>query len=122
VRILLAEDERINQLYLLHLLQGAGHQVTLAADGIEAVELVTRDAFDVVLMDVQMPRQSGVDATMKIRELSDGASSHDIPIIALTAHSTSRDKASYSDAGFTEVVAKPIDEKALLALIKRYAE
>ncbi len=118
--MLLAEDERINQLYMLHLLQGAGHEVTLANDGEEVLAQLRERQFDLVLMDVQMPRLSGLEAAECIRLDGEFASASTIPIIALSAHSSAKDLESFRSAGMNDALTKPIDEEALLALIKSY--
>jgi len=120
--VLLAEDERINQLYMLHLLQGAGHEVVVANDGGEVLNLLRQQEFDLVLMDVQMPRLDGLQAAQRIRTDDEFQISASIPIIALSAHSSAKDLESFKSAGMNESLTKPIDETVLLALIKAYEE
>jgi CheY-like chemotaxis protein len=120
--VLLAEDERINQLYMLHLLQGAGHEVAVANDGEEVLRLLREQAFDLVLMDVQMPRLNGLEAAKRIRNDGEFATAASIPIIALSAHSSAKDLESFLSTGMNESLTKPIDEAALLELIKTYEE
>lgn len=108
LRILLAEDEAINQLAMRTLLEKAGHRVTIAQNGQEVLDLVRKEDFDCVLMDVQMPVMSGVEATRLIRSTPDLAVRPDIPIIALTAHAMSGDRESFLQAGMDDYLSKPV--------------
>jgi PAS domain S-box-containing protein len=108
LRILLAEDEAINQLAMRTLLEKAGHRVTIAQNGQEVLDLVRKEDFDCVLMDVQMPVMSGVEATRLIRSSPDLAVIKDIPIIALTAHAMSGDRESFLQAGMDDYLSKPV--------------
>jgi PAS domain S-box-containing protein len=113
LRLLVAEDNRINQHLMLAILENAGHEVVLANNGREAVDAVRREDFDVVLMDVQMPEVDGVEATRQIRALP--AARCRVPIIALTAHAMAGAKEQYLEAGMDDYVSKPINPAALLA-------
>ena len=117
LRILVAEDNRTNQLVVTAALGKHGHKIDVVANGLEAVEAVQRVPYDVVLMDDQMPEMDGVEATKVIRALGTHAAT--IPIIALTGNVLSEDKARYMAAGMTEHVAKPIDFKLLQDVIAR---
>ena len=105
--ILLAEDNRINQMLVRTMLQKAGHIVAVVENGRLAVESVTTGAFDVVLMDMQMPEMDGEDATRAIRALPMPQSR--LPIIALTADAMPEHCTRYLAAGVNDLVAKPID-------------
>ncbi len=118
VRILIAEDERINQLYMSHLLTAAGHEVGLAGDGRRVLELLRERPYDLVVMDVQMPEMDGVEATRRIRAAEAGADAAAVPVVALTAYATAEDKARYREAGVTQVATKPLDRDSLLRLIE----
>ncbi|WP_165440789.1 PAS domain-containing protein [Rubripirellula amarantea] len=107
LRILLAEDNIINQKLAVGVLSRDGHIVTIANDGQEVIELLSRNEFDVILMDVQMPRIDGLEATRQIRELEGDLGNH-IPIIAMTAHAMKGDREKCLDAGMDEYIAKPI--------------
>ncbi|WP_133255235.1 hybrid sensor histidine kinase/response regulator [Phenylobacterium kunshanense] len=109
LRVLAAEDNATNQLVLRALLEPLGAEVTMVADGLEAVEAFSRGAFDVVLMDVQMPRMNGLDATQAIRELEARRGGPTTPILALTANVMSHQIESYLDAGMDGHIAKPLD-------------
>jgi signal transduction histidine kinase/CheY-like chemotaxis protein/HPt (histidine-containing phosphotransfer) domain-containing protein len=117
LRILLAEDNKINQLLAVTLLTDAGHLVETAEDGFEAVAAVERTSYDVVLMDVQMPKLDGVEATQQIRAMP--APRCTVPIIALTAHAMAGAREQYLEAGMDDYISKPIDPRELLAKIAR---
>jgi two-component system, sensor histidine kinase and response regulator len=116
-KILLAEDSPINQKVAIGFLEDWGHQVVVVNDGQQAVEAVEREAFDLVLMDVQMPELNGFEATALIRdrELRDGTH---LPIIAMTAEAMKGDRERCLDAGMDDYLAKPIDVKALFRVIE----
>jgi CheY-like chemotaxis protein len=113
LRILLAEDNKINQQFANVLLSKAGHSVVVAENGHQAVDAVRRSTFDVVLMDIQMPELDGVQATRQIRALSDSRRS--IPIIAMTAHAMAGAKEEYLAAGMNDYISKPIQSALLLS-------
>lgn len=117
LRILVAEDNEVNQKVVKAILARAGHRVDIVGNGIEAVSAVIRGAYDLVLMDVQMPEMDGVTATRRIREL-DGPVSQ-IPIIALTANAMKGDEENYRSAGMDDYVSKPIESDKLAAAIQR---
>ena len=118
LRVLLAEDNVVNQTLAVHLLRAAGHQVTVAATGVEAVDGYTHGVFDVICMDLQMPDMDGFEATAAIRRIEAGCGGH-IPIIALTAHAMAGDRERCLDASMDGYVAKPIRRAELLAEIAR---
>ena len=117
LKVLLAEDNLVNQHLALRLLKGWGLEVELAANGAEALNLLERHRFDLVLMDVQMPGMDGLSATRAIREMERRSGGH-LPIIALTAHAMASDRQRCLQAGMDAYVAKPIDPQALLGAIK----
>jgi CheY-like chemotaxis protein len=119
LRILVAEDNIINQALMRELLHGAGHYCDLVADGVEAVEMVQKFPYDIVLMDVQMPRLDGVAAARQIRALETRV--RDIPIVALTANVLPSQRQSYLDAGMTYFLAKPVEATALFRLLAAQA-
>jgi signal transduction histidine kinase/ActR/RegA family two-component response regulator len=106
--ILVAEDNPINQQLSVRLLEKLGHSVVLAANGREAVEASERQAFDVILMDVQMPDMDGYQATAAIRSRERAGSARPIPIIALTAHAMTGDSEACVAAGMNGYLSKPI--------------
>ncbi len=115
LKVLVAEDNLINQLYMSELLKREGHDFQIAVNGREAVELVATGSFDVVLMDVQMPEMDGPDATRIIRRLPGRAGA--VPIIALTANAFEEQHRDYLAAGMTACVTKPIDIAALNSVL-----
>ena len=118
-KVLLVEDNEINQQVAQELLQGAGLEVTIANDGKEGVEAVDATDFDVVLMDVQMPVMGGYEATRAIRQKPGFA---DLPIIAMTANVMAGDRERCIDAGMNDHVAKPIDPDDLFRTLAAYVE
>jgi PAS domain S-box-containing protein len=136
LHILLAEDEPSGQLFIKRLLQSAGHRVTVAENGEEALNLLPEHDFDCVLMDIQMPVLDGVQATKRIREMereaevSEGqekdtgqdipvSQNSSIPIIALTAHAMAGDREKFLEQGLNDYLAKPVDKEELLAALER---
>jgi signal transduction histidine kinase/CheY-like chemotaxis protein/ligand-binding sensor domain-containing protein len=118
VRILLAEDNRTNQRLLLRILEKAGFTVTLAENGREAVDRLSAAAFDVVLMDVQMPEMDGFEATGHIRASESGSGRHQ-QIIAMTAHAMAGDRERCLAAGMDDYVSKPVKLSELMAALER---
>jgi CheY-like chemotaxis protein len=116
LRILLAEDNAVNQLLACRLLEKHGHAVTVAANGREAVAFHDRQNFDLILMDVQMPEMDGFEATAAIRVKESGTRQH-IPIIAMTAHALKDDEHRCLQAGMDGYVPKPITPAALYRAI-----
>jgi CheY-like chemotaxis protein len=118
LRVLLAEDNAINQKLATRLLQKQGHTVTVANDGREAVEAVENGEFDVVLMDVQMPNMSGYEAAAAIR-VRERASGKHVPIVAMTAHAMKGDEQRCLEAGMDGYVSKPIQPDHMMEAIAR---
>ncbi len=116
LRILLAEDNPVNQLVATRMLQKLGHSVTTAGDGHEALLALDRGAFDLVLMDVQMPGMDGFECTRCIR--SERPVPH-LPIVALTAHAMAGDRERCLAAGMDDYLSKPIRQEDLLSLFTR---
>ncbi len=117
LRILLAEDNQVNRTLAVRMLEKRGHGVTVACNGKEALDLATRERFDVVLMDVQMPLMGGFEATAAIREREKRTGLH-LPIIALTAHAMKGDRERSLEAGMDGYVSKPIDARRLFQAIE----
>ena len=119
VRVLLAEDNPVNQQVAVAMLVKRGHEVHVAANGREAVDAITQREYDVVLMDIQMPEMDGFEATHAIRALPKGK---DLPIIGLTAHALSGERERCLSHGMTDYLAKPFKAHELFALVEGTAE
>jgi two-component system sensor histidine kinase/response regulator len=115
-RILLAEDNAVNQRVASGILEKAGHSVTIASNGRAALQALDRSAFDLVLMDMQMPEMGGAEAMGEIRARERSNGQH-LPIIALTAHAMKGDREICLAAGADGYVAKPLSSRELLDLI-----
>jgi signal transduction histidine kinase/DNA-binding response OmpR family regulator len=118
LRILLAEDNPVNQRVAVKIIEREGHAVTVVDDGTAALEALHREPFDIVLMDVQMPRMGGFEATAVIRDHERRGAPH-TPIIAMTAHALKGDRDRCLEAGMDGYVAKPIEPAALYEEIAR---
>lgn len=114
--ILVVEDTKTNQMVIQLLLNKLGYDVTIAENGLQAVELLEKNhVFDLVLMDISMPIMDGIAATKILRD------KHiEIPIIALTAHTAGSDKQNCIDAGMNDIVLKPIRSKDIMEVVKRF--
>jgi signal transduction histidine kinase/CheY-like chemotaxis protein len=121
LRVLVAEDNPVNQKLALRLLEAAGHRVVCAHDGLQAVEILARDRFDVVLMDVQMPFMDGFEATIEIRKMDAALRLH-TPIVALTANAMKGDRERCLSAGMDAYVSKPLRSQELLSVMAELAE
>jgi two-component system sensor histidine kinase RpfC len=116
-RILVAEDNRINQLVVLKMLERAGHRVTLVGNGEEALDALAEHQFDLVIMDLNMPVMGGLDA-VKLHRFATGGRDGP-PLIALTADATDETRAQCEAAGIDTYLAKPVDVDQLLTLVDR---
>lgn len=117
LRILLAEDNEINQRIAIEFLELRGHQVHLAQNGVEVLAALAVKDFDVILMDVMMPEMDGFHATAAIRERAEETRGH-IHIIAITGYAMKGDKQRCLDAGMDAYLAKPLRSKALFEAIE----
>jgi signal transduction histidine kinase/ActR/RegA family two-component response regulator len=120
LRVLLAEDNAVNQKIAMRVLEKHGHNVTVAADGRMALAALDRATFDVVLMDVQMPEMDGFEATATIRGHERETGIH-LPIIAMTAHAMPGDRERCIAAGMDSYIAKPIKAAELIELLEKFA-
>ena len=118
LRILLAEDNVVNQRVAIGMLEKAGHTVALAENGLVALHLLERAPFDLILMDMQMPEMGGAEAILAIRE-REKATGDDIAIVALTAHALKGDRERCLATGANGYVSKPVSPAALFAEIER---
>jgi signal transduction histidine kinase/DNA-binding response OmpR family regulator len=118
LRILVAEDNRVNQALAVRILQKRGHTVEAVENGRQAIETLGKQPFDLILMDLQMPELGGVEATKLIREREKSTGGH-VPIIAVTANAMVGDRERCLNAGMDDYVSKPIQVKELFAAIER---
>lgn len=121
LRILLVEDNALHILLTRTILKKAGHAVTVALNGEEAIHRLGRHDYDVILMDIQMPVMDGIEATRRIRSGEAGDAKRTIPIIATTAHGMSGDVEKYRTAGMDDSIIKPIDIKLLMEKLAELA-
>ncbi|ORX89993.1 hypothetical protein K493DRAFT_231834 [Basidiobolus meristosporus CBS 931.73] len=119
LKILLAEDNLVNQKLAAKILEKHGHEVTIVSNGLLAVEAIENQRFDLILMDVQMPIMGGFEATARIREMERTTGTH-IPIIALTAHAMIGDREKCLTAGMDEYVTKPLRFNELTTTINKF--
>ncbi len=118
LRVLLAEDNLVNRELAVAILEKLGHRSTVAGNGHEVLAAIKKEAFDLILMDVQMPEMDGLQATRRLRDL-EKATGHHLPIIALTAHALSGDRAACLGAGMDDYVTKPVRRADLISAIDR---
>jgi signal transduction histidine kinase/DNA-binding response OmpR family regulator len=119
LRILLAEDSVVNQRLAVRILEKWGHSVAVASDGLEALELLDRESFDLALMDVQMPEIDGFEATSAIRA-REQTTGRRLPIVAMTAHAMKGDRDRCLEVGMDAYVSKPIQPKELFEVIESF--
>lgn len=118
LRILLAEDNLVNQRLISRLLEKMGHVVTIAFNGQLALRLLAEQEFDLVAMDMQMPIMDGLEATEKIRDTEKQSGKH-IPIVAMTANAFEEDRQRCQRAGMDGYISKPVSAKAIELEIAR---
>jgi len=119
LRILLAEDNPVNQRLASRLLEKRGHSVVVAGNGREALEVLEKEYFDLVFMDVQMPVMDGFEATAAIRK-KEGDSGIHLPVVALTAHAMKGDREKCLAGGMDGYLTKPIQPQELDELLQSY--
>ncbi len=120
LRILLAEDNLVNQKVTVRALERRGHTVLVAQNGHEAVALASRERFDLILMDIQMPEMDGYEATAAIREMERRSGSH-APIVAMTAHAMKSDQERCLAAGMDDYISKPIHLNELIQKVEQFS-
>jgi CheY-like chemotaxis protein len=119
LRVLVAEDNPVNQRVTRHLLEKLGHEIHLAANGAEAIQAWREREFDAILMDCQMPEMDGFEATRRIREAEAGNGARHTPIIAMTANAMAGDREACLAAGMEDHLAKPVNLQALDEALRR---
>jgi PAS domain S-box-containing protein len=121
LRLLLAEDNAVNQKLARRLLEKRGHQVVAVGNGREALEILEQQPFDAVLMDVQMPEMDGLEATAAIRGREKGTGRH-VPIVAMTAHAMKGDRERCLEVGMDAYVSKPLQAQELFQVVEGVGE
>jgi len=119
-RVLLVEDNLINQQVALGMLESRGYKVAVAGNGREAVEAHARDEFDLILMDCDMPEMDGFEATREIRARESASGGEHIPIVALTANAMAQDREACLAAGMDDHLGKPFSSATLQAMLERW--
>lgn len=117
LKVLLAEDQPVNQKLMMAVMERLGHDLTIAENGVEAIRRLREDSFDLILMDIQMPLMDGIQATKVIRSFDEPW--HDIPIVAVTAHAMDGHREAYMAAGMDGFVSKPFKIDVLVAEMER---
>ena len=120
VRILMAEDNPINQKTALHLLKNLGYKADVATDGLKTVRALEIAEYDLVLMDCMMPEMSGYEATEVIRDVTSHVLNHGVPIIAVTANVMDGDREKCLQCGMDDYLAKPLTKKALSEMLDKW--
>jgi PAS domain S-box-containing protein len=119
LKVLVAEDNRVNQRLVIHLLERFGHACRLATTGLEVLQAYAEESFDVILMDIQMPDMDGIEATSLIREqeITNGTYT---PIVAMTAHAVLGDRERFIGDGMDDYISKPISRDRLRAVLRSF--
>ncbi|NDV19027.1 response regulator [Pseudodesulfovibrio sp. JC047] len=117
-RVLVVEDDLVNQRYIIRLLEKMGCNVVLAENGADAIEALKERPFDIIFMDVEMPTMNGIEATRRIRKPETGCLNPDVPIVALTARAMWGDEQRCLQVGMDDYVAKPVDVDTIAAIIQ----
>ncbi|NTU92673.1 MAG: response regulator [Chlorobiaceae bacterium] len=121
-RILVVEDSAVNQQVAVSMLRKAGYEPEVAANGLEAIELVGRESYDLVFMDCQMPELDGFEATRMIRTGQAGESNRNLPIVAMTANAMVGDRERCIESGMDDYIAKPVRKQDFLRMLEKYLQ
>jgi PAS domain S-box-containing protein len=120
LKVLVAEDNPVNRIYVVKLLEQMGHTAVTVENGHEALAAFSKEHFDVILMDVQMPEMDGIEATRHIRRLHNSGGKS-VPVIAVTAHAMNGDKERFLAEGMDDYIAKPMEKEKLAAVLSLHA-
>jgi CheY-like chemotaxis protein len=121
LRVLLAEDNPVNRIVALRLIEKQGHVVECAANGLEVLDLISKQYFDLVLMDIEMPEMDGFEATQRIREAEQLSGEH-VPILAMTAHAMIGDEERCLAGGMDGYLSNPINFQELFRILDELPE
>jgi CheY-like chemotaxis protein len=119
-RVLLVEDNFVNQRVAVYMLTKLGARVDVAKHGREAIDMLGKSGYDLVLMDCQMPEMDGFEATRVIRDCSSAVLNHEIPVIAMTANAFPEDRARALACGMNDFLAKPVDRPVLASMLEKW--
>ena len=119
-RLLLVEDNFVNQRVAVYMLAKLGHQVDVARHGREAIDMLSKSVYDLVLMDCQMPEMDGFEATRIIRDPASTVLDHEVPVVAMTANAFPEDRARAIAAGMNDFLAKPVDRSVLADMLEKW--
>jgi len=119
-RLLLVEDNFVNQRVAVYMLTKLGYRVDVAVHGREAIDMLGKLAYDLVLMDCQMPEMDGFEAARTIRDRGSKVLDHDVPVIAMTANAFPEDRARALASGMNDFLAKPVDRAVLAATLAKW--
>ncbi|HEY2635733.1 MAG TPA: ATP-binding protein, partial [Steroidobacteraceae bacterium] len=119
-RVLLVEDNFVNQRVAVYMLAKLGHRVDVAKHGREAIDMLGKSGYDLVLMDCQMPEMDGFEATRIIRDRSSPVLDHEIPVIAMTANAFPEDRTRALACGMNDFLAKPVDRPVLASMLEKW--
>jgi signal transduction histidine kinase/ActR/RegA family two-component response regulator len=119
-RVLLVEDNFVNQRVAVYMLGKLGHHVDVARHGRDAIEMLSRSSYDLVLMDCQMPEMDGFEATRIIRDAASGVLDHDVAVVAMTANAFPEDRTRALASGMNDFLAKPVERAVLAAMLAKW--
>ena len=119
-RLLLVEDNFVNQRVAVYMLAKLGHQVDVARHGREAIDMLSKSVYDLVLMDCQMPEMDGFEATRIIRDPASTVLDHEVPVVAMTANAFPEDRARAIASGMNDFLAKPVDRSMLADMLEKW--
>jgi CheY-like chemotaxis protein len=119
-RLLLVEDNFVNQRVALYMLAKLGYRVDVAKNGREAIDRLRKSRYDLVLMDCHMPEMDGFEAAQFIRDRSSAVLDHDVPIVAMTANAFSDDRTRSLDSGMNDFLSKPVYQTTLSAMLDKW--
>ena len=119
-RLLLVEDNFVNERVAIYMLAKLGHQVDVARQGREAIDMLSKSVYALVLMDCQMPEMDGFEATRIIRDRTSPVLDHEVPVVAMTANTSPEDRARAIAAGMNDFLAKPVDRSVLADVLEKW--